>query len=404
MDSITNPGAAYLDIPRPRYGSSAAAWLRIHRYLPVAAFYFFFNRAGLPVGLFYTTLFAPLLYIWLYTKGQRWLTSRFLLVLSPFILAQGINGVASWSQYARSVAVMWTVYVAVYAFCWALMHTRTVDRLLEQLIVLNCCAGVIALMLRPTPLWWLLWDDRSAVPGAPHLLRMNLPSTTEPWAYGQLMLPLLLFTVFRLLRDSSLRNVACFTMVLFPFLLCQSFGGISLALAGSLVLILTHRRRILRRPESWILIICLGFITGAFLLIPNPIAARVTRVIAGGDGSANLRAFFAYPAAYFIASSKSLWWGVGIGQLKQMDLSFLGHGIDNTLPNAVSQNFAELGIVGVCVRFAVEFYLFARTRVYRSSFRTAAFIVAFLSQLTGSYLDDVQSYLLWLFAFYPLFP
>jgi len=32
------------------------------------------------------------------------------------------------------------------------------------------------------------------------------------------------------------------------------------------------------------------------------------------------------------------------------------------------------------------------------------FIVAFISQLTGSYVDDVQSYLLWLCAFYPLFP
>jgi len=42
--------------------------------------------------------------------------------------------------------------------------------------------------------------------------------------------------------------------------------------------------------------------------------------------------------------------------------------------------------------------------VYLNSFRLAMFVVAFIVQLTGSYITDVQEYMLWCFAFYPFFP
>src|ERR1700674_4993119 len=67
----------------------------VHRYLPFAALYFFFNHVGLPNGLFLTTIISPALFLWLYLKGRHWLTTKFLLCLSPFILAQAMTGVAS---------------------------------------------------------------------------------------------------------------------------------------------------------------------------------------------------------------------------------------------------------------------------------------------------------------------
>ncbi len=404
MESIAGHSTAYPDMPRSHSDSSAESYLMIHRYLPVAAFYFFLNRAGLPLGLFYTTLFSPLLFVWLYLKGRRWLTAKFLLVLSPFIVAQMADGVASPIQYLRSLLLMWTVYVAVYAFCWALMNSKNVDRLLEQLILLNFCVAIFAVAILPTPLQSLLWSDSSQVlASSSHLLRLNLLSTTEPWAYGELMLPLLLFAAFRLIQNSGTRNVAYFAMIVFPFLLCQSFGGIAIGVAGISVLILSDFKRLFSRAKSWIVIVLLALLASLLVLIPNPISSRILQVAAGNDGSANLRAFVGYIGAYTAASSKSLWWGVGLGQIKFIDFSSVGYGIDNTLPNAVALTFAELGLIGVVVRFALEMYFFVKTRVYRSPFRLAMFVMAFISQLTGSYIDDVQSYLLWLFAFYPFF-
>src|SRR5580704_171778 len=147
MDSITRADNSDFAVTHSR--PNAEAFLSIHRYLPVASFYFFLNRAGLPLGLFYTSIFAPLLYFWLYLEGRRWLTAKFLLALSPFIVAHIIDGVASPMQYLRSLFLLWTVYIAVYAFCWALMRSRTIERLLEQLIVLNFFVAILALIVRP---------------------------------------------------------------------------------------------------------------------------------------------------------------------------------------------------------------------------------------------------------------
>jgi len=52
MDAFANPGIVHLNplIARSRPGITID--LLIHRYLPVAAIYFFFNGVGLPPGLF----------------------------------------------------------------------------------------------------------------------------------------------------------------------------------------------------------------------------------------------------------------------------------------------------------------------------------------------------------------
>ena len=400
MDATVRP-LGRPDISQPQLGAESR--LSIHYYIPVATVYFFLNRAGLPLGLFYTSIFAPLLYFWLYLKGQRWLTTKFILILSPFILAHFIEGVESPLQYLRSLFLLWTVYIAVYAFCWALTRSTTIERLFDQLIILNLFVAFLALVIRPTPLWPLLWSDSGNVAGTTHLLRMNLQSTTEPWAYGQLMLPLLVFAAYRVFMYGGTRNVLYLAMIVFPFLLCQSFGGISLSVAAIIVMILADIKRFLGRVQSWIFLLCSAIAAVPLIIVSNPISRRVGQVLTGSDDSTQLRAFFAYPAAWTIAASKSLWWGVGIGQMKLLNLPLLGHGIENTLPNATAQTLAEWGLIGVTVKLSIEFYLLFRTRTYSNSFRLAMFIVAFFSQLTGSYNDDVQSYLLWFFAFYPAF-
>ena len=116
------------------------------------------------------------------------------------------------------------------------------------------------------------------------------------------------------------------------------------------------------------------------------------------------RTILAYIAAYTVASSKSLLWGAGLGQAKYIDFSNVVAGMDGHIPNMVAGIFAEFGIIGVMAMFAVEVYLFFKTRVYLNSFRFAMFVVAFLQQTTGSYGTDVQQYLMWFLAFSPCFP
>jgi hypothetical protein len=405
MDSLANPGAPQLDLPGERSRPGATTHLSIHCYLPVAAWYFFLNHAGLPNGLFYSTIFSPLLFVWLYLHGRRWLTAKFLLFLSPFILAHMILGIGSPLYYLRSLFLLWTAYVTTYALSWALLKCRGIERLFDELILLNFFAALIALAAVPTPLRDLLWhDDSDMLVTTSHQFRLSL-LTTEPSVYAELMLPLLIFAALRLLRESNGRNLFYLIMIGFPLLLSQSFGGVSMGLAGIAISLVTSYRRLLMRSRTFITAVGLVIAVGALLVTHNPISERVMQVATGSDSSTHSRTLFSFIVAYSVAATKSLWWGAGLGQAKLVNVSGLGIGFDvGIIPNAVAGTFAELGIIGVLVRFAVELYLFFSTKVYRNSFRLAMFVVAFITQLTGSHLDDVQQYLMWCFAFLPFFP
>ncbi|MGA3128607.1 MAG: hypothetical protein ABSD13_18040 [Candidatus Korobacteraceae bacterium] len=407
MGSISNPDVTTLDVVEPLVPWSVVS-LSIHRYLPIAAFYFFLNHAGvdnlgLPIGVFYTSLLSPLFYIWLYLEGRRWLTANFLLILSPFILAQIVMGIENHVEYLRTLAHWWTVYITVYAFCWALSQCRSLDRLFDQLILLNFCAAMLGLILLPTPLQSLFWKNTETIVGGSNSLRLNLLST-EPSAYAELMFPLLIFAALRLLRDTRRRNGAYSMMIAVPFLLCQSFGGISIGLAAIGVSLMVGYRQLLSSQKSRIRFFCLALATGALLLTPNPISQRVWQAAAGNDPSTQGRTILAYIAGYTVASSKSLWWGVGLGQAKYIDFSYLVGGMNGRIPNMVAGTLSEFGFIGVITILAVEVYLFFRTKVYLNSFRLAIFVVAFLQQFTGSYGTDIQEYLMWFLAFCPLFP
>lgn len=405
MDSMANSVILRMDAPTARTHSKTVACLSIHCLLPIFGFYIFFNHAGLPNGLFYSTIVSPLLYVWLYLKGRRWLTTIFLFFLSPFIVAHMLLGVAAPMYYLRTMLLLWTAYVTVYALCWALFKCRNLERLFDELIVLHFCIGMLALASFHTPLQNLFWMDTSeTIVGTAHMLRLSLLDS-EPSVCAALMLPLVIFAALRMFSDSRKRSFLYLMMIAFPLLLTQSFGGLSISMAAIGITLAAVYRKRLMRSKTLIIIACLALAVGLLLVVPNPISARVLQVVTGNDGSAQTRTTLGFVGGYIIASSKSLWWGAGLGQSKLIDLSALGLGLGaGTVGNAASATLAEFGLVGVFVRLAVELYLFFRTRIYRNSFRLAMFVAAFISQSTGGNLVDVQQGLMFCFAFLPFFP
>jgi hypothetical protein len=403
MDSMENPDMVGMDIPAARSHRVAVPGLSIHYFLPIFGFYIFLNHAGLPNGLFYSTLVSPFLYVWLYLQGRRWLTATFLLILAPFIMAHLVLGIASPTYYLRSMLLLWTAYITTYALGWALLRCRNIERLFDEIIVLHFVAGILAIACLHTPLQNLFWMDTSnTLADSSHLLRFSLLNS-EPGVCAALMLPLVIYAAIRLIRDSKKRSFLYLMMIAFPLLLTQSFGGLGISVGAiSVTLVTTYRQRLMR-PRTLIIVACLALAAGALFVVHNPISQRVLQVVTGNDSSTQSRTTLAFVVAYLVASSKSLLWGVGLGQAKLVDL--VSYGFENSIiPNAVAATFAELGIVGVLVRLTVELYLFFRTRVYRNPFRLAMFVASFFSQLTGGNLMNVQNYLLWCFAFLPFFP
>lgn len=381
--------------------------LSIHKLLPLAILYFFFNNAGLSIPLTYATLLSPFFFLWLYREGKPWLTLKFLICLSPFIVAHAILGVESPFDYARSCVLLWTVFITVCAYCWALLKSKALERLFEQLIALNFFAAMAAIIILPTPLSKLLWSNESTLAGASDSLRLRL-LTLEPAAYAELMAPLLIFTGLRLFQHPGKRNFIYAAMVAIPMLLSQSFGGITICAVALGVALLPSYGRLLRQPKSLLILALVAILIVGLLVVPNPILDRFLQVETGADSSAHSRTDGGLIFAFAIAASKSIWWGVGIGQAKlytPSDVGVAGVGFSSgVIPNFISGNLAQFGIISVLVTFVAEIYLFFRTRVYRNPFRLAMFVFAFLEQLTGAGLIDVQFYLIWCFAFFPFFP
>ncbi len=372
---------------------------------PLAACYFFFNGAGLPLGLFFTSIFAPALYVWLYLRGVRWVNLWFVLGLAPFIAAHMIDGIESPYYYLRSALLLWTVYVAAYAICVFLLRVRNLDRLFDELINANLCITLLAIFLLPTPARKLLWqNDTGQLMDAHRYIRLDM-LTSEPSVYASLMLPLAVFAILRFMRAPTQRNFRQTAFIMMPFLLCQSLGGVAMIMMGVWGASLMMLRDILRRSKVLLVLVILGIGGTALILIPSPISARVMQVLSGNDSSAHSRTVFSFILAYAVAAPKSLWWGAGLGQTKLIDVSSLGIGfVKAVIPNAIAGMFAELGIIGVMAKLSVEIILFFRMGVRKNSFQLAMFIVAFATQFTGSYLANIQEYVLWFFAFAPIFP
>ncbi len=383
------------------------AALSIHKLLPLAILYFFFNRVGLPIPLTYTILLAPLLFLWLYREGMRWLTLKFLICLSPFIVAHAILGVESPVDYVRSSVLLWAVFITVFACCWALLKCRRLDRLFEQLIVLNFFAAMAAVVLLPTSASQFLWSGQSSLVGGSDSTRLQL-LTLEPSEYAGLIAPLLIFAFLRLFQHPGKRNFIYAAMVAVPMLFSQSLGGITMCTAALGVALIPAYSRLLKQPRSILILALIVLLIVGILIVPNSISDRFLQVETGADSSAHSRTDNGLIFAYAIAASKSIWWGVGLGQAKLLNPSEVGvAGVGFTsgvIPNFISGNLAQLGIVSVLVTFGLEIYLFFRTRAYRNPFRLAMFVFAFLEQLTGANIVDVQFYLIWCFAFAPFFP
>ena len=378
--------------------------LTLHKYFPIAVLYFFFNSAGLPTGLFFTGILAPLFYVSLLLHGRRWVSFWFLALVFPFFVAHSILGIDSPFFYARSTALLWTAYITGYFFCWGLLRTQNMERLFDELIVANFIAALLALLLLPTPGRTLLWDNEADVIGASHLYRLRL-LTSEPSVYGGLLIPLVVFATLRLMRSPGRRSLVYALMIGLPFLLCQSFEGIGSFIIALGLATLTSFRHLLKEWRTIFVLLLLAVLVAALVLIPNPISQRLTQVVSGEDSSAHSRTIFSFLVAYAVATSKSLWWGAGLGQGKLVDVSNLGLSfVIGVIPNAAAGTFAELGIIGLILRIGVEIALFFRTRVFTNPFRLAMFVVAFAYQLSGSYMNNVQEYLMWCFAFGPFFP
>ena len=138
---------------------------------------------------------------------------------------------------------------------------------------------------------------------------------------------------------------------------------------------------------------------------------RIKGIPTGSDTSARGRTYEAFDLAYRIAKQKSLWFGVGLGQIKEIGRTIIIQYYYYTdmpeavrVPNAIAELFAIYGITGIAIKFLLILFFFFKTRVYTNYYRLSLFLFIFIYQFTGSFLFNLAEYVIWILAFSPVLP
>jgi O-Antigen ligase len=391
--------------------------IQINKYLPVAILYFFFNGFLLPHGLLYTTLLTPLLALWLYHYLGTDLFKHigyFILCLSPFIVAHLVHGV-NLAFYWRSFLLFLSVFIfslAVYQF---LTVSSSIRVIYKQLLLINLPLILFALFILTQPAYVDgLWYTNEITNGVSGLKRLKM-FTYEPSYYALLFAPIALYYILKMIILKIPNPKTIIVLLAIPMLLSLSFGVI-LGLALSLILTFLYGLGNFFPDKNWplyVLLACFAILVAlslALIIFPDNIFfLRIENVFAGKDTSFRGRTFDSFYLGWEIANAKSLYFGVGLGQVKEIGLDYFARFYNNTaftpdeigIPNAVGDTLATFGLVGVFFRFLLEIYLFFKTKVSSNYYRLCLFLFIFIYQFTGSFIMNIAEYLIWVMAFHP---
>lgn len=379
------------------------AW-RMDLYLPFVLVYFFFNSVFLPIGLLYTTALAPLFYFWLWRQGRKWIATRFLAIIAPFAFFQLRND-ADIKAYAVSLAVGTAIFITGYTFYVFVNWTHRLEDIFHRVVMINFGISLIGLALFFTEWQELMWRKGDVFTEGVRLSRFQM-FTYEPSYYCTLLAPLILWTFFKFAQRTEPRNLALLMMTVIPLLMSYSFGAISALVIAIAAVHVWHLRHVIRR-HYMVIGAPVGAAVAAFVLFSsNTFATRIEMFLSGKDSSGSVRTVLSYALGYYIAQMKSVWWGVGFGQIKIVGIDLINQFWANggRLPCAIAETMAQFGFIGIAARLGLALFFFYKTKVWTNYYRLALFAYIFVYQFTGSYLTNIAEYMIWILAFSPVFP
>ncbi len=390
-----------------RYGKTA--WVE-----PAVVFLFFFNTFLLPQGISFTLLLMPA-WIYLLHLDGRLRCLRHLLL--PVLLYGAIH---TWlGVNLLYYAISLTMLLCIVTFCiwiWPHINDPAIDYayLINRLMLVNFVLTLISLpLLLVPPLKSLAWYSMSMSDGIKVFPRLKL-FTYEASHYSYLITPLVIYFYSLALFSKVGKTVPALLMVTIPLLLSLSFGVMACLVLSGAILIAANFNSIFdtRKKRLHLLLGILGVAIACVLLYlffpDNILYVRIHNMLTGKDTSGRGRTYESFILAHKIAAEKSLWWGIGIGQIKELGRNIIVQyysysKIPDTIriPNACAETIACFGYVGFILRIGIQIVLFRLTRVSTSHYRLWLFLFLFIFQFTGSYITNVTEYVFWMIAFSP---
>jgi hypothetical protein len=389
--------------------------IRINRYLPFVLLYFFLNSVLLPLGLLYTTILTPFFLIWLYRQNKIQYGWVFFLLTIPFAFIHYFQGIDLY-YYLKSYFLLFSVFVfilTVMRFLQVAHSLRTIFRLLLNINFF--LVGIACILFFIPPARGLMWSVYDVSTGLIKFPRLSL-FTYEPSYYSTLLIPLAFYYYLKMIFFKYPNAGYVFFMVTFPLVISFSLGVIlGTAISFGVLFFWNIRSFFIKKNVAAYALATLFLTTAAIITLyyiypGNPLFLRIENIFAGKDTSFKGRSFDSFHLALSVAREKSIYFGVGLGQLK-----LLGSEIwntfyntvfdinDITIPNAVAETFAIYGMTGLVIRFGLEWWLFFKTKTYTNYYRLGLFVYIFVYQFTGSYFFNIAEYVIWTLAFSHVF-
>jgi hypothetical protein len=390
--------------------------MRINKYFPFALLYFFFNSLGLPFGLTYTALLSPFLYFWVLKTRRREILLPFLIVILPWVIVQISLGV-DLKIYFVSILNLTAVYIFCQAFYTFLINCKDIEGIFRKLVILNFILCIIAIPLFFTKYYDILWIQLYLTEGVDEFRRMKL-FTYEPSYYATLFTPLFFFYFLKITLAQNRRGVILILpVILLPYLLSFSLGVFSSIIFSCLIMYVLLFRFLLRKRRVWFLgILVSGAVIFVLLVLViffprNTLFLRIGNIISGRDISGNGRTSDAFLLGNRILHLKSVYFGVGPGQIKVIGADFIRQFYNYpadypiiSIPNVTAETMTIFGIFGLVLRFSVEVFFFFYTKVFTNYYRLLLFTFIFIYQFTGSFITNLAEYVIWIIAFTQIFP
>lgn len=390
--------------------------LKLHSSRLWASLYFFFNSAGMKSGLLITNLLTPVLYIWLIKQKKGPVLWPCLLFLLPFNVVHIINGV-EFKSFIISNLLFISTYVFTISAALFIKQQTDLGQLFKHVLGWNMIFILVALLVYFTPFKEVLWYKNKFTESVNEFHRLAL-LTFEASYYALLFAPIAIYYLLKvILGQNNSSVVSTLFMVGVPLLLSLSVGVLA-AIAISLLCFYVLNWRLVFTQKSVATITILSIVTGVIVLAililffpDNALFVRLQNIVTGVDSSTRGRTTESFGLGWKVAYEKSIWFGSGLGQVKELAqiivkryYNWWGDLDVVRIPNAVAETLAIFGIWGLVVRFGLIFYFFFKTRVLSNHYQTAVFIFIFVYQFTGSYITNVVEYMAWILAFSNCFP
>jgi hypothetical protein len=390
--------------------------IAFNKYLPFVCIYFFCNSLFLPEGLLYTTFLTPLFFYEVVKDKKLNSFFVFIVITTLFLVihfTQGVNEIF----YIRSYILLMTVAVFCTWFAGFCSRVQSLEKIFITVLYINVLLVPLALLsLQFNILKDYFWYLVPITPGIPMIPRLKM-FTYEASYYSLLLVPIAFYCIWNFLFAKKKINTIHMVMIVVLLGLSFSLGVITGSIISLLLTVLFCFNSLLTKKRV-IIIAALGFIflLAAFFILyyyfpDNPLIVRIKSIPTGKDTSARGRTYEAFDLAYRIAKQKSVWFGVGLGQIKEIGRTIIIQyyyysNMPETvrIPNATAEIFAMYGIVGVGIKFLLVSFFFFKTRVYNNYYRLSLFLFIFIYQLTGSFLFNLAEYVIWILAFSPVLP